>query len=89
MTSGSAPSPHVNKNLDPEKVVLELDKHIIGQYNAKRSVAIAFRNRYRRLTLDLDLQREIMPANILMKGPTGCGKSIKSDAKLLHFPYKI
>lgn len=63
------------KSFDPELIVEALDKHIIGQADAKRAVAIAFRNRYRRRRLSADLQREIMPANILMKGPTGCGKT--------------
>ena len=62
------------KSFDPELIVEALDKHIIGQADAKRAVAIAFRNRYRRRRLPEDYQKEIMPANILMKGPTGCGE---------------
>lgn len=54
--------------LDPEQVVEILDKHIIGQSSAKKAVAIALRNRYRRRQLDVELQKEVMPANILMKG---------------------
>lgn len=63
------------KSFDPEQIVEALDKHIIGQKDAKRAVAIAFRNRYRRRQLKDDIQKEITPANILMKGPTGCGKT--------------
>ena len=59
------------ESYDPEAIVLALDKHIIGQQNAKRAVAIAFRNRFRRRQLPADVQKEITPANILMKGPTG------------------
>ena len=50
-------------------------RFIIGQADAKRAVAIALRNRFRRRLLPVDLQREITPANILMRGPTGCGKT--------------
>lgn len=56
------------KSFDPELIVEALDRHIIGQQEAKRAVAIAFRNRYRRRQLDSSIQKEIMPANILMKG---------------------
>jgi ATP-dependent HslUV protease ATP-binding subunit HslU len=62
-------------SLDPEQILESLDRHIIGQMDAKRCVAVAFRNRFRRSLLSEELQREIMPANILMKGPTGVGKT--------------
>jgi len=62
-------------NLTPRQIVTELDKHIVGQAKAKRAVAIALRNRYRRERVTGDLQREIVPKNILMIGPTGVGKT--------------
>ena len=61
--------------MTPREIVHELDKHIIGQARAKRAVAIALRNRWRRAQLDDDLRREITPKNILMIGPTGVGKT--------------
>ena len=61
--------------MTPREIVHELDKHIIGQGQAKRSVAIALRNRWRRAQLDDELRREITPKNILMIGPTGVGKT--------------
>lgn len=62
-------------NMTPREIVHELDKHIIGQRDAKRSVAIALRNRWRRMQLDETLRAEITPKNILMIGPTGVGKT--------------
>src|SRR5688572_5590126 len=59
----------------PREIVQELDRHIIGQQAAKRAVAIALRNRWRRMQLDPDLRDEVMPKNILMIGPTGVGKT--------------
>jgi len=61
--------------LTPREIVSELDKYIVGQHDAKRAVAIALRNRYRRRLLPEDLQEEVMPKNILMIGPTGVGKT--------------
>lgn len=63
------------KNLTPREIVTELDRHIVGQANAKRAVAIALRNRWRRQQLDDDLRKEVAPKNILMIGPTGVGKT--------------
>ncbi len=63
------------KNLKPRQIVCELDKYIIGQNDAKKSVAIALRNRWRRRQLDPDLQEEIAPKNIILIGPTGVGKT--------------
>jgi ATP-dependent HslUV protease ATP-binding subunit HslU len=63
------------KNLTPREIVAELDRHIVGQANAKRSVAVAVRNRWRRQQLDDDLRKEVAPKNILMIGPTGVGKT--------------
>src|SRR5699024_2079968 len=64
-----------NVNLTPRESVDRLDQYIVGQADAKKSVAIALRNRYRRLQLDNDMQKEITPKNILMIGPTGVGKT--------------
>lgn len=63
------------ENMTPREIVTELDKYIIGQKEAKKSVAVALRNRYRRLQLDEDMQKEITPKNMLMIGPTGVGKT--------------
>src|SRR6187549_4060453 len=62
-------------HLTPKEIVLELDRHIVGQADAKRAVAIALRNRWRRMQLDPELRDEVMPKNILMIGPTGVGKT--------------
>src|SRR5215467_9510091 len=63
------------EDLTPSQIVEELDKYIVGQGKAKRSVAIALRNRYRRRMLGEDLRDEVIPKNILMIGPTGVGKT--------------
>jgi ATP-dependent HslUV protease ATP-binding subunit HslU len=62
-------------NLTPRKIVEELDRYIIGQNNAKKAVAIALRNRWRRQRLSAELKDEVLPKNILMIGPTGVGKT--------------
>ena len=62
-------------SLTPRKVVEELDKYIVGQDEAKKAVAIALRNRWRRQHVDPDLRDEILPNNIIMIGPTGVGKT--------------
>ena len=76
-------------NMTPREIVHELDKHIIGQDQAKRAVAIALRNRWRRLQLDEDLRAEITPKNILMIGPTGVGKTeiARRLARLAKAPF--
>lgn len=73
----------------PREIVSELDRFIIGQHDAKRAVAIALRNRWRRQQLDEGLREEVMPKNILMIGPTGVGKTEISRrlAKLAHAPF--
>ncbi|HSB34798.1 MAG TPA: HslU--HslV peptidase ATPase subunit, partial [Nitrospirota bacterium] len=65
----------LNSDLTPRQIVEELDKYIIGQHNAKRAVAIALRNRWRRQRLSEELRDEVMPKNIIMIGPTGVGKT--------------
>ncbi|MFD0711263.1 ATP-dependent protease ATPase subunit HslU [Paenibacillus sp. GCM10027626] len=78
-----------NEALTPRQIVAELDKYIIGQKQAKRSVAVALRNRYRRSKLDESLRDEIVPKNILMIGPTGVGKTeiARRLAKLVNAPF--
>lgn len=75
--------------LTPAEIVRELDKHVIGQAEAKRAVAIALRNRIRRQKLDPELAEEVMPKNILMIGPTGVGKTeiARRLAKLANSPF--
>ncbi len=77
------------QNLTPAQIVKELDKHIVGQSNAKRSVAIALRNRWRRMQLPAEMRDEITPKNILMIGPTGVGKTeiARRLAKLSNAPF--
>lgn len=76
-------------NMTPKEIVAALDKYIIGQDEAKKSVAIALRNRYRRSLLSEDMMEEITPKNILMMGPTGCGKTeiARRLAKLMDAPF--
>ena len=75
--------------MTPKEIVGELDKYIIGQDEAKKSVAIALRNRYRRSLLSEEMREEITPKNILMMGPTGCGKTeiARRLAKLMDAPF--
>ncbi len=75
--------------MTPKEIVSELDKHIIGQTAAKRAVAIALRNRWRRMQLELTLRNEVTPKNILMIGPTGVGKTeiARRLAKLAKAPF--
>ena len=77
------------EELTPSQIVMELDKYIVGQANAKKSVAIALRNRYRRKNVDTSLRDDIIPKNIIMIGPTGVGKTeiARRLAKLVNAPF--
>ena len=79
----------MSNDFSPREIVSELDKHIVGQQDAKRAVAIALRNRWRRLQLPEGLREEVLPKNILMIGPTGVGKTEISRrlAKLAGAPF--
>src|SRR5689334_17234400 len=76
-------------DFSPREIVSELDRHIIGQRDAKRAVAIALRNRWRRQQLNDEMREEVLPKNILMIGPTGVGKTEISRrlAKLAGAPF--
>ena len=77
------------RNYTPKEIVKELDRYIIGQNEAKKAVAIALRNRWRRQRVPGDLREEILPKNILMIGPTGVGKTEISRrlARLAEAPF--
>ena len=76
-------------SMTPQEIVSELDRHIVGQQDAKRAVAIALRNRWRRQQVDEKLRPEITPKNILMIGPTGVGKTeiARRLARLANAPF--
>ena len=78
-----------NVSFSPREIVSELDRFIVGQNDAKRAVAIALRNRWRRQQLDDDLRDEVLPKNILMIGPTGVGKTeiARRLARLAQAPF--
>ena len=79
------------EDMKPSEVIAELDRHIVGQLDAKRAVAIALRNRWRRQRLPEKMRREIVPRNMLMIGPTGCGKTLLAQtlARILDLPFTI
>ncbi|CAI3361540.1 ATP-dependent protease ATPase subunit HslU [Enterococcus cecorum] len=76
-------------NQTPRQIVNELDKYIVGQNQAKKSVAVALRNRYRRMQLDEKMQQDVTPKNILMIGPTGVGKTeiARRLARIVDAPF--
>ena len=76
-------------NFTPREIVSELDRYIVGQNNAKRAVAVALRNRWRRQHVESDLREEIAPKNIIMIGPTGVGKTeiARRLARLAQAPF--
>ena len=82
-------TPFLLQDLSPRKIVAELDRHVVGQTKAKRAVAIALRDRWRRQRLSPELQRDTMPKNILMIGPTGVGKTeiARRLARLVDAPF--
>ncbi len=82
-------NPVAPMSMTPQEIVSELDRHIVGQNDAKRAVAIALRNRWRRQQVDEKLRGEITPKNILMIGPTGVGKTeiARRLARLADAPF--
>src|SRR5881409_1753912 len=88
-TSAATETPKPVGARTPREIVGELDKYVIGQARAKRAVAIALRNRWRRQQLDPEMAREILPKNILMIGPTGVGKTeiARRLARLADAPF--
>ncbi len=89
LTGGTADLAELLRELTPRHIVTELDRHIVGQHDAKRAVAIAIRNRWRRKQLADDMRPEVSPKNILMIGPTGVGKTeiARRLAKLTGAPF--
>ncbi len=89
VTESDAQNSGDSPNFTPREIVSELDRYIIGQTDAKKAVAVALRNRWRRQQLDHELQEEVYPKNILMIGPTGVGKTeiARRLAKLAHAPF--
>ena len=76
-------------NLTPKEIVAYLDKYVIGQREAKKTIAVALRNRYRRLQLSTEMQQDVTPKNILMIGSTGVGKTeiARRLAKMMNLPF--
>src|ERR1700680_4121837 len=85
----NTPSEPLATSFSPREIVSELDRFIVGQNDAKRAVAIALRNRWRRQQLTTELREEVLPKNILMIGPTGCDKTEISRrlARLAQAPF--
>src|SRR5215203_6414168 len=89
LPSGGDDTQMLQDNLTPKAIVAALDEHIVGQDDAKKAVAVALRNRWRRQRLSPELREEVTPKNILMIGPTGCGKTEISRqlAKIADAPF--
>ena len=89
LTGGTTDPAELLRDLTPRTIVTELDRHIVGQHDAKRAVAIAIRNRWRRKQLADEMRQEVSPKNILMIGPTGVGKTeiARRLAKLTDAPF--
>jgi ATP-dependent HslUV protease ATP-binding subunit HslU len=83
------PDSHGDSDLTPKQIVAELDRYIVGQHDAKRAVAVALRNRFRRQRLDEEMRREVQPRNILMIGSTGVGKTeiARRVARIVDAPF--
>ena len=81
----------LTQDLTPQRIVEALDRYVVGQAAAKRAVAVAIRNRWRRMRLDPDLREEVMPKNILLIGPTGVGKTeiARRIAGLMRAPFVL
>ena len=77
------------KELTPARIVEELDRYVVGQKDAKRAVAVAIRNRWRRMQLSEEMRQEVLPKNILLMGPTGVGKTeiARRIAGLMDAPF--
>ena len=86
---GSEDNENLVSSLSPREIVSELDRFVVGQNKAKKAVAVALRNRWRRQALEGDMKDEVLPKNILMIGPTGVGKTEISRrlAKLARAPF--
>ena len=87
--SAARPLKETAASFTPREIVSELDRYIVGQHDAKRAVAIALRNRWRRQQLSEELREEVLPKNILMIGPTGVGKTeiARRLAKMIQAPF--
>jgi ATP-dependent protease Clp ATPase subunit len=84
----SATRDELKKNLKPSEIVESLNRHIVGQHDAKRAVAIAMRNRWRRRQLPDDLRKEVTPRNVLLVGPTGYVQPYVTVPRIPYFMFR-